>query len=69
MKTVPPQPEVASSNYVTIGLAATLTGLSPKAIEAKIQGGVWLQGREYRKAPDGRLYVNVRGFEAWVETT
>jgi hypothetical protein len=53
--------------YVTVALAATLTGYSEKAIRRKIQDGIWLEGREYRKAPDDRVLISMKGFAAWVE--
>lgn len=59
--------QVASAPYVTIQLAAAQTGLTEKAIRRKIQEGVWLENREWRRAPDGRLYISVRGYQAWVE--
>ena len=59
--------QVASAPYVTIQLAAAQTGLSEKAIRRKIEEGVWLEGREWRRAPDGRLYISVKGYQAWVE--
>ena len=48
-------------------LAATLTGYSPKAIRRKIESGVWLEGREFRKAPDGHVLISMRGYQQWVE--
>ena len=59
--------QVASAPYVTIQLAAAQTGLSEKAIRRKIEDGVWLENREWRRAPDGRLYISVHGYQAWVE--
>lgn len=57
---------VAASRYVRIPLAAALTGLSEKAIEKKIEDGVWLEGREYKRK--GReIYIDMKGFEKWVE--
>ncbi len=53
--------------YVTISRAAAATGLTEKAIRRKIEEGVWLEHREWRRAPDGRLYISVRGYQAWVE--
>jgi len=58
---------VQAAPYVTIRLAATITGLSEKAINGKIDEGVWLEGREWRKGPDGRRYISLRGYAAWVE--
>jgi hypothetical protein len=54
--------------YVRPSIAATATGLTVKAIERKIEDGKWIEGREYRRAPDGRIYIDMRGFEKWVET-
>lgn len=53
--------------YVTIPLAAAATGFTEKAIRRKIQDGVWLAGREYRKGPDGRIFISIKGFTSWVE--
>lgn len=55
------------TQYVTIPLAATLTGYSPKAIRRKIESGIWLDGREYRKAPDGHVLISMKGYQQWVE--
>ena len=54
--------------YVLLKKAADLTGLTVIAIEHKIARGQWLEGKEYRKGPDGRLYVSMKGFESWVES-
>jgi hypothetical protein len=54
-------------NYVRIPLAAELTGYSQKAIRRKIESGVWLEGQQYRRAPDGSILVSIRGYEQWVE--
>jgi hypothetical protein len=53
--------------YVTINRAAELIGLTQKAIRRKIEEGVWLDGREYRRGSDGRIYISIKGFSAWVE--
>jgi hypothetical protein len=53
--------------YVTIALAATITGLSEKAIRRKIEDGKWLEGREYRRSPDGGIFISLKGFAQWVE--
>lgn len=58
---------VAPAPYVTIPLASVITGLTQKAIRRKIEEGKWLEGREYRRSPDGGVFVSVRGFSSWVE--
>lgn len=57
---------LAPSRFVTVELAAQLIGLTPKAIERKIERGVWLLGKHYRKA-DGRLFIDMKEIERWVE--
>ena len=52
--------------FVTIEAAAAITGYTAKAIRRKIQDGVWIEGQEYRKAPDGRILISIKGYEAWV---
>jgi hypothetical protein len=58
---------VATARYVTIELASIVIGLSVAAIRKRIERGVWLDGKEYRRGPDGRIWFDLRGFEAWVE--
>ncbi len=53
--------------YVTIPRFAELSGYSPAAIRTKIRDGIWRDGREWRRAPDGRILVDVDGYHAWVE--
>jgi hypothetical protein len=55
------------SAYVTIALAAAITGLTEKAIRRKIEDGKWLEGREYRRSPDGGIFISIKGYEKWVE--
>lgn len=55
------------ADYVTIPVAAAITGYSAKAIRRKIEAGVWLEGREFRRAPDGHVLISVKGYESWVE--
>jgi hypothetical protein len=53
--------------FVTIRKAAELTGYTERAIEEKIAKGVWLKGREWTHAPDGRRLISLRGYEFWVQ--
>jgi hypothetical protein len=53
--------------FMLIPLAAALTGYSEKAIRCKISTGVWLDGREYVKAPDGHILISLKGFALWAE--
>ena len=63
-----PVSALASARFVTISLAHALTGYTVNAIETKIKRGVWIEGREWRRAPDGRVLIDMRGYERWVES-
>lgn len=56
-----------AAQYVLIQRAAELMGYTPRAIELKIQRGQWVEGREWRKAPDGHRMINLEGVRKWVE--
>ena len=60
-------PAIHPAPYVTIALASTMTGLSEKAIRRKIEEGKWLHGREYRRSPDGGVFISIKGFTSWLE--
>ncbi len=64
--TLEPEVRLAPSRYITIALAAAITGFSPGAIRTKIARGVWIEGREYLRAPDGHVMIDLRGYEKWV---
>jgi len=53
--------------YVTVSLAAMITGLSEKAIRRKMEEGKWLEGREYRRSPDGGIFISIKGYVDWIE--
>lgn len=58
---------VSPASYVTISLASAITGLTEKAIRRKIEDGKWVEGREYRRSPDGGIFVSLKGYQRWVE--
>lgn len=60
-----PAVQVAPSRFVTIELASVITGLSPSAIRGRIGKGLWLEGRQYVRC-EGRVFIDLRGYEAWV---
>jgi len=53
--------------YVRLKLFAEQSGYTEKAIRRKIEEGIWVQNREYRRAPDGSLVIDVEGYNRWVE--
>lgn len=52
--------------FVKVNKFAELSGYSAKAIYIKINRGVWMEGKEYRRAPDNVVLVDVEGVERWV---
>jgi hypothetical protein len=58
---------VAPARYVLLPLASQLTGYSVKAMERKIERGDWHQDKVWRRAPDGRIVIDLIGYQKWVE--
>lgn len=59
--------QLTTSRFVTIALAAAITGLSEKAIRRKMERNVWLEGKHWRRA-DGGIYIDMKEYEQWVVT-
>jgi hypothetical protein len=59
---------VVSWRYVTIEEAAMRTGYTISAINHKIDNGVWIEGKVWVRAPDGRRLVDRDGYERWVRS-
>ena len=57
----------APARYVTIDLAASLTGYTVRAIRAKVADGTWLEGKVHVRSPDGRVLIDMQGYAEWVE--
>jgi hypothetical protein len=53
--------------WVLIPIFCALTGYSDKAVRRKIADGKWIEGRHYRKAPDGHITMNLPAYYEWVE--
>ena len=53
--------------YVTVRKFSSESGYTEAAIRAKIADGTWEKDYVWRKAPDGRVLIDVEGYEAWVE--
>ena len=54
-------------NWVLINKLCEMSGLSAQAIYAYIKKGKWRKGVHFRKAPNGRLFFNVKVIEQWIE--
>ena len=56
-----------SSRYVLLTVAAQMTGYTVKAMERKIERGDWIEGKVWIRAPDGRILIDMLGFQRWAE--
>lgn len=70
-KRQPPEPQapiyVQPADVVRPKLAAVIFGFpSERAIEGLIYRGRWREGKEYHRAPDDSVWVDVAGVRAWV---
>lgn len=53
--------------YLTVRKFSIESGYTEAAIRAKIADGTWGEDFVWRKAPDGRVLIDVSGYEEWVE--
>jgi hypothetical protein len=58
---------VAPARYVLLPLANAMTGYSVKAMQRKIESGDWPEGKVWKRAPDGRVLIDVQGYYRWAE--
>ncbi|URI11029.1 excisionase [Aquincola tertiaricarbonis] len=56
---------VAPARFVKLDVFEAITGYTVSACEAKIKKGVWLEGYEYVRAPDGSRLMDMEGYERW----
>lgn len=59
--------EPRTARFMLIQAFSRAVGYSEKAVYRKIEDGVWKEGREYLRAPDGRLLIDLVGFERWLQ--
>jgi hypothetical protein len=64
---MPPPAALVPTRYVLLPIAALVTGYTVKAMERKIERGDWIEGKVWRRAPDGRILVDLVGYQKWVE--
>lgn len=57
-----------TKRYIRIALFTQETGYTDKAVRNKILTGVWLMGREYIKAPDGTIHMEMEAYQKWLES-
>lgn len=55
------------ARYVKLPLFEAITGYTEKAVRRKIEEGHWLEGKQFRRAPDGHILIDLEGYYQWVE--
>ena len=69
METVKDAPQpiagLTHARFVTEFLASLLTGRTVKSIQRKRQRGVWLEGYEWVRDPDGGVMIDMEGVQRW----
>lgn len=58
---------MTEARYIRLPKFCEQTGWTVKAIEKKIENGVWVEKQQYRRAPDGAILVDMQGYNRWVE--
>lgn len=58
---------INAARFVTIELCSAITGLSKGAVGKRIERGYWIEGRQYRRAADGRIWIDMQAVEKWVQ--
>ena len=54
-----------STRFVTLEKAEAETGYTVQAMQTKISRGVWIEGRQWVRAPDNRILIDLEGYEKW----
>ena len=54
-------------DWITIRKFCADTGYTDDAVRSKLSQGIWREGIVWRKAPDGRVLISIRGYNAWAE--
>lgn len=65
---IEPTMRMAPARYVTIKGAAIAMGLTEEAIRKRVERGVWLENVQWRRSPDGRIWIDLKAIEAWIES-
>jgi len=55
-------------NIITFKRYAELSGYSEEAIRQKYKKGIWQLCKQIKKAPDGRLMIDIKEVEKWIQS-
>jgi hypothetical protein len=52
--------------YVQLRKFEEMTGYTPAAVKMKMLRNDWTEGDQFMRAPDGRILIDLEGYEKWV---
>jgi hypothetical protein len=52
--------------FLTVAKFCSESGYTNAAVRGKINTGVWLEQRVWRRAPDGHILIDIEGYNEWV---
>ncbi|RUP24456.1 MAG: excisionase [Curvibacter sp.] len=55
------------ARFVTVNLCSSITGLTRSAINKRMGEGHWIEGRQWRRAEDGSIWIDMQAVERWVQ--
>jgi len=56
---------INAARFVTIETCAAITGLTRSAINIRMGWGYWTEGRQWRRAEEGRIWIDMQAVERW----
>ena len=56
------------NRYMVLSLWSEKTGYSKHAFHGKKNAGIWVEGEHWVKSPDGKIQVDWRAIEEWIES-
>ncbi len=54
--------------WISIKKCSDSYGISEEAIRALKKKGYWREQTHWVKAPNGRIFINVKGVDQWIES-
>jgi hypothetical protein len=54
--------------WVKLNRYCELSGESKEAVYTKRKNGIWIDGMQYKRGPDGNVWINLMEVELWIQT-
>ena len=60
---------IAYMKWVKLCKYCEISGDTKDAVNAKRRNGIWAEGKQWRKAPDNKIWINIEAIDKWVENS